>query len=298
MIGNLKPIKLIQYATNINNNGDAYDSVQTIYKMWAEVEDTGGGRSQSNGRTEISDTKTFKINFRGYLVTGNYKVVYFGQTYALTSIERVNEKRFNYILTGFNIFESGTTSDNQGGGGNAYPLLNYNSGTPTTATGEYSRFTCDAVQYQIISSHPFTIRWPNGDVLLYQRGDLTCTVYDFNVFGSVNIDIYFTVGVTRFNIIANTGGILAVPNNLPDTIETLSIVGYINNIFDIPTSAKYLQFAFNNISLETADNYMSQLVDNNLTDGTLTIINQVGRYLDVTGLENYETLTDRGWSIT
>jgi len=115
-IGNLKPIKLVAYSTNIDPNGDAVESVQTTYKMWAEVTDNGGGRSQSNGRTELSDTKTFKINFRGYLITGNYKVIYFGQTYALTSIERIQEKRFNYLLTGFNIFESTTISDDDGGG--------------------------------------------------------------------------------------------------------------------------------------------------------------------------------------
>lgn len=106
MIGNLKPIKLIQYTQTIDANGDAIEELETVYKMWADITDEGGSKSLESGRTAMSDTKTFKINFRGYLVTGDYKVQYFGQTYALTNIKRIQEKRFNYELTGFNTFET------------------------------------------------------------------------------------------------------------------------------------------------------------------------------------------------
>lgn len=114
MIGNLKPIKLIQYTQTIDDNGDAQEAVGTVYKMWAEITDEGGSKSMEVGRTAMSDTKTFKINFRGYLVTGDYKVQYLGQTYALTNIKRIQEKRFNYELAGFNTFEatSGGLPDN------------------------------------------------------------------------------------------------------------------------------------------------------------------------------------------
>lgn len=108
MIGNLKPIKLIQYTQAIDNNGDAAESIQTVYKMWAEITDDGGSKSMEFGRTAMSDTKTFKINFRNYLVTGDYKIQYFGQTYAVTSIKRIQEKRFNYEITAFNTFEVST----------------------------------------------------------------------------------------------------------------------------------------------------------------------------------------------
>lgn len=106
MIGNLKPIKLYQYTEAIDANGDAIEEVANTYKMWAEVTDQGGTRGQALGRTAMSDSKEFRIYFRGYLVTGNYKIVYFGQTYAITNVQRVQEKRFNYILTGFATFEA------------------------------------------------------------------------------------------------------------------------------------------------------------------------------------------------
>ncbi len=54
MIGNLKPIKLLKYSQTIDANGDATESVATTYKMWAEVEDGGGSRSEGDGRTEMS----------------------------------------------------------------------------------------------------------------------------------------------------------------------------------------------------------------------------------------------------
>lgn len=103
-VGNMKPIKLIRYQSTIDGNGDADESVEIIYKMWAEVADNGGSRSQAEGRTIMSDTKEFKINFRNYLIDGNYKIQYFGQIYAISSIERIDEKRFNYRLIGNNIF--------------------------------------------------------------------------------------------------------------------------------------------------------------------------------------------------
>jgi head-tail adaptor len=115
-IGNLKPIKLIQYTQTIDGAGDATEATEVVYKMWAEVTDNGGSRSQSLGRTEMSDSKTFKVNFRNYLITGDYKIEYFGQVYAITNVQRIDEKRFNYLLTGFNTFESST-----GGGGGGTP---------------------------------------------------------------------------------------------------------------------------------------------------------------------------------
>jgi head-tail adaptor len=105
MIGNTKPIKLIKYTQTIDANGDASESVQTTYKMWAEITDGGGGRAQADGRTELSDSKTFKINFRDYNITSDYKIQYFGQMYAISNARRINEKRFTWEITAFNIFE-------------------------------------------------------------------------------------------------------------------------------------------------------------------------------------------------
>ena len=104
MIGNLKPIKLLKYTNTINADGDATDTVATTYKMWAEVEDGGGSRTQADGRTDMSDTKTFKLPFRGYNITPDYKIEYFGQTYSISAVRRIDEKRFNWEITAFTIF--------------------------------------------------------------------------------------------------------------------------------------------------------------------------------------------------
>ena len=105
MIGNLKPIKLLKYSQTIDANGDATESVATTYKMWAEVEDGGGSRSQADGRTEMSDTKTFRLPFRGYNITPDYRIEYFGQTYSIGSVRRIDEKRFFWEITALAIFE-------------------------------------------------------------------------------------------------------------------------------------------------------------------------------------------------
>jgi SPP1 family predicted phage head-tail adaptor len=104
MIGNLKPIKLLKYTNTIDADGDATDTVAVTYKMWAEISDEGGGRTQADGRTDMSDTKTFKVPFRGYNITPDYKIEYFGQTYSISSVKRIDEKRFYWEITAFTIF--------------------------------------------------------------------------------------------------------------------------------------------------------------------------------------------------
>ena len=98
MIGKLKPIKLLRYSNTIDANGDATETVQST-KMWAEVRDGGGSRSQADGKTELSDSKTFKIFFRGYNITPDMKLQYFGQTYAIGNARRIDEMRFNWEIS-------------------------------------------------------------------------------------------------------------------------------------------------------------------------------------------------------
>lgn len=104
MIGKLKPIKLLRYSNTIDANGDATETVQST-KMWAEVTDGGGGRSQADGKTELSDSKTFKIFFRGYNITPDMKLQYFGQTYAISNAKRINEMRFNWEISATAMWE-------------------------------------------------------------------------------------------------------------------------------------------------------------------------------------------------
>ena len=104
MIGKLKPVKLLRYSNTIDANGDATETMQST-KMWAEVTDGGGGRSQADGKTELSDSKTFKIYFRGYNITPDMKIQYFGQTYAISNARRINEMRFNWEISGLAMWE-------------------------------------------------------------------------------------------------------------------------------------------------------------------------------------------------
>jgi len=297
-IGNLKPIKLFFYGTNIDANGDAIETIETTYKMWAEVADNGGSRTQSLGRTEMSDTKTFRVNFRGYLITGNYKIKYFGQTYAVTNIERVDERRFNYVLTGFNIFESSVV-EGGGGGGETFQSKTYSDGAVTTASGVFSRFTCsNPIYHQILIDKPFKVKWPNDVVLQYPSANLTANVYDYNGSGTVDIDIYFDPTTTFLTFNVNGGTNVVAPNNLPASLLSLTMICKISSSFTLPVNLTTIDLRFNNINLAIAENLLDQLVTNNINNGTLAINQQLSQTLDLSGLADYNTLISRGWAIS
>lgn len=105
VIANYKPIKLLKYTNSIDANGDASETIVTTYKMWAEVTDNGGGKTQTDGKTQSSDSKTFKIWFRDYPINSNFRIQYFGQTYGIGNVKRLDEKRFNWEISAFNMYE-------------------------------------------------------------------------------------------------------------------------------------------------------------------------------------------------
>jgi hypothetical protein len=97
-IGDYKPIQLVRYTITFNQSGDPTQQAQ-YWNAWAEVTDNGGGRSQAEGRTTLGTSRTFKIWFReNTILIGEWKILYFGDTYAITHIERINEKRFNLLV--------------------------------------------------------------------------------------------------------------------------------------------------------------------------------------------------------
>lgn len=131
-IGTYKPIKLIKYTTSLDANGDNVETLALIYKMWAEVKSLGGSRSLLKEQTALSDSKTFKIMFKDYPINADFKIQYFGQIYAISSIERIDEKRFNWLITAYNIFKQPALlpdpAESPGGGGGG-------GGTVTNWTG-------------------------------------------------------------------------------------------------------------------------------------------------------------------
>lgn len=50
---------------------------------------------------KLNKTKTFKIRFRpDWKLSGEWKLKYLQKRYSITSIERINEKRFNWLVNG------------------------------------------------------------------------------------------------------------------------------------------------------------------------------------------------------
>jgi len=98
-VGEYKQILLYKYTTNIDAAGNVSQS-SMAYKVWAEITNVGGGRSQVDGRTTLSNGKEFKIYFRQQLQpNADYKIQYYGEMYAITGLQRINEKRFNWLIT-------------------------------------------------------------------------------------------------------------------------------------------------------------------------------------------------------
>jgi len=92
-------IRLEKWAMVKDGNGNSIESVNTAYNMWAEPIKMGGGRSDSNGQTKLNTSVQFKIRFRpDWKVNGMWKMIYNGARYSITQIQRVKEKRFNWII--------------------------------------------------------------------------------------------------------------------------------------------------------------------------------------------------------
>ena len=92
-------IRLEKWAMVKDGNGNAVESVNTAYNMWAEQVRTGGNRSDSNGQTKLNNSVQFKIRFRpDWKVSGMWKLIYNGSRYSITQIKRLDEKRFNWII--------------------------------------------------------------------------------------------------------------------------------------------------------------------------------------------------------
>lgn len=99
-IGEYKLIKLYQYTSSQDASGDNKETLALKYRTYADVEDTGGGRSSERERTTLSNVKRFRIRFRtDWVINGDWKIKYFGQLYTIGKIERINEKRFNWLIT-------------------------------------------------------------------------------------------------------------------------------------------------------------------------------------------------------
>lgn len=99
-IGSYKPVKLVKYTITKDVKGNNVEAIEARYRMWADVSDSGGGRSTERGQVNLNTTKVFLIHFRpDWKLNADWKIQYYGKEYSISSIERVNEKRFNWRVT-------------------------------------------------------------------------------------------------------------------------------------------------------------------------------------------------------
>lgn len=99
-IGQYKMVKLYQYSIGKDGNGDNTETLSLRYRTFADVVDRGGSRSVERNQVSLGDVKQFKIRWReNWLLDSKWFIKYFGKQYAISKIERINEKRFNWLIT-------------------------------------------------------------------------------------------------------------------------------------------------------------------------------------------------------
>jgi len=94
-------IRVEKWIAPKDSKGDAKEQIEVIYNLWAEIVNSSGNRSDTNGQTKLNKSKQFKIRFRpDWVLSSGWKLKYLQKRYSITSIERINEKRFNWIING------------------------------------------------------------------------------------------------------------------------------------------------------------------------------------------------------
>ncbi len=98
-IGQRKKIQIVPFTSSKGVNGQNVETEGVRIGVWAEVTAPGGGRSYEYGQTRISSTRDFTINYRFDLFPdANWRIVYDGKMWTVNSIEKIDEKRFFYVL--------------------------------------------------------------------------------------------------------------------------------------------------------------------------------------------------------
>jgi SPP1 family predicted phage head-tail adaptor len=101
VIGKMKPIRLIQYTSTQNGSGRWTETAANSYNIFGELVKTGGGRQVKEGQTKLTDSIRFKIFFReDFDLTGDWRLVWSGKEYTIERIDRIDERRFNWLISG------------------------------------------------------------------------------------------------------------------------------------------------------------------------------------------------------
>lgn len=96
-----KQIRVEKWIAPKDHKGDAKERIDYAINFWAEPVNTGGGRRETAGQDKLTDSVSFKIRFRpDWNIKGSWKIKYLKKRYNITSIKRIDEKRFNWIVNG------------------------------------------------------------------------------------------------------------------------------------------------------------------------------------------------------
>ena len=98
-----KQIRIEKWGAVKDAKGDMKESILVAYNMWAEPVKISGSLSQTIGQTKLNNQVRFKIRFRpDWHINSAWKIDYLSQRYTITNIQRIDEKRFNWIINGEN----------------------------------------------------------------------------------------------------------------------------------------------------------------------------------------------------
>lgn len=98
-IGLRKQIKIIDVSPVQDGNGNMKPNETVLFAGWAEVTNPSSSRSFFLGQDSMDHTKFFKIRNHQFLTANiNTRLIYDGKKYAVSSIEKEDEKNFYWIV--------------------------------------------------------------------------------------------------------------------------------------------------------------------------------------------------------
>jgi SPP1 family predicted phage head-tail adaptor len=98
-----KQIRVEKWIAPKDASGDAKERIEVAYNLWAEPVKIGGNRNDTMGQTRFNNRVSFKIRFRpDWKINSAWKIDYLGERYTITNIQRIDEKRYNWLINGEN----------------------------------------------------------------------------------------------------------------------------------------------------------------------------------------------------
>lgn len=97
-VGTFKQI-LLEKWEQVKVDGNLTDEMTETYALYAEAERTGGSRTYQQNQLQMTNTVRFKIRYRSeFDIDATWKIVYDGRRHSVQSIEKLNERNFDYLI--------------------------------------------------------------------------------------------------------------------------------------------------------------------------------------------------------